>query len=188
MANDEIASRVFPARAIFDKQGKPLLSWRVQILPYIDEGPLYEQFHLDEPWDSGHNRIGTDTVVKLYRNPRSKAPRATTTYLAVCGKGLMFDGTVGRKVEDIRDGLSHTIMVVEANDERAVPWTKPEDWDYDPDDPLAGLGNAHPGGFNAAFADGSGRFIGKSIDPKLFHAMLTIAGGEKIDFNAIPDK
>ena len=69
----------------------------------------------------------------ICRNPSSKAPPDTTTYLAVCGKGLVFDGTEGRKVEDIRDGLSHTIMLVEANDERAVPWAKPADWEYDPE-------------------------------------------------------
>ncbi|MGD0896729.1 MAG: DUF1559 domain-containing protein [Thermoguttaceae bacterium] len=84
-------------------------------------------------------------------------------------------------MKEISDGASHTIAVVEANDDRAVPWTKPEDWNYDPDDPLAGLGNAHPGGFCVAFADGSVRFLSKSIDPEAFHAMLTIAGGEKID-------
>jgi prepilin-type processing-associated H-X9-DG protein len=187
MANHESAFGNFPARAIFDKQGKPLLSWRVSVLPHLEYCPLYYALHLDEPWDSEHNRKCL-VAIGEYRNPASKAPRDTANYLAVCGKGLMFDGTVGRKVEDIRDDTSHTIMVVEANDDRAVPWTKPEDWEYDPDDPLAGLGDAHRGGFNAAFADGSVRFIRKSIDPKLFHAMLTIAGGEKIDFNAIPDK
>jgi len=188
MANYESALGSFPPRAICDKQGKPLLSWRVQVLPYLDEYPLYKEFHLDEPWDSEHNKKLIADMPRTYRNPSSKAPPDTTTYLAVCGKGLMFEGTVGRRVEDVRDGTSNTIVVVEANDDRAVPWTKPEDWEYDPDDPLAGLGNAHPGGFCAAFADGSVRFIGKSIDPKLFHAMLTIAGGEKIDFNAIPNK
>jgi prepilin-type processing-associated H-X9-DG protein len=96
----------------------------------------------------------------------------------------MFEGGKGRRLADIKDGLSHTIMLVEANDERAVPWTKPEDWECDPEHPLAGLGDAHPGGFNVAFADGSGSFIRKDIDPKTFYALLTIAGGEP--FN-LPD-
>ena len=97
----------------------------------------------------------------------------------------MFEGTKGRRPAEIRDGLSHTIVLVEADADRAVPWTKPADWECDPEHPLAGLGDAHPGGFNAAFADGSVLFLSKSIDPKIFYALLTIAGGEAIDFNKI---
>ena len=178
----------FPPRAIFDKQGKPLLSWRVKMLPYLESQGLYEQFHLDEPWDSEHNKKLIAQMPPQYRNPSSTAPPGTTTYLAVCGKGLMFDGTEGRKMAEITDGTSNTIMVVEANDDRAVPWTKPDDWECDPQRPLTGLGSARPGGFNVAFADGSVRFISKSIDPKTFYALLTIAGGEPINPNAIPGR
>src|SRR5262249_54155708 len=46
-----------PAHAIYSKDGKkPLLSWRVAILPFIEQDNLYQQFHLDEPWDSEHNK------------------------------------------------------------------------------------------------------------------------------------
>ena len=188
MLNYEATFRKLPPRAIFDKQGKPLLSWRVAILPFVEYDTLYRQFHLDEPWDSEHNKKLIAAMPPIYRNPSSGAPPGMATYLAVCGKGLMFDGTEGRTMADIRDGLSHTIMLVEANDDRAVPWTKPDDWECDPQRPLAGLGTARPGGFNVAFADGSVHFISKTIDPKVFYALLTIAGGEPIDFNAIPSK
>ena len=56
MCNCEAVDRVFPPRAILDKNGKPLLSWRAQMLPNLEEIALYEQFHLDEPWDSQHNK------------------------------------------------------------------------------------------------------------------------------------
>ena len=116
----------FPARANFDAQGKPLLSWRVHILPYMDEMQLYKQFHLDEPWDSEHNRPLIAMMPSIYRNPSSQSGRpGMANYLAVCGKGLMFDGTAGRKPAEITDGLSNTIIVVEADDDRAVEWTKP---------------------------------------------------------------
>jgi hypothetical protein len=115
---------------------------------------------------------------KVYRNPSSAAPPGKTTYLAVCGKGLMFEGTEGRRLADVTDGLSHTIMVVEANDERAVPWTKPDDWEPDEKNPLAGVGAAHPAGFLALFGDGSVQLISKDIDAKAFYGLLTIAGGE----------
>ena len=72
-------------------------------------------------------------------------------------------------------------MVVEADDQRAAVWTKPEDWEFNAAKPLAGLGSAHPGGFNALFADGSVRFLSKQIDPAIFKALLTIAGGETVN-------
>ena len=72
-------------------------------------------------------------------------------------------------------------MVVEADDDHAVIWTRPEDWQFDPEHPMAGLGHAHPDGFNAAFADGSVRFHRQAaLILQLFQAMLTIAGGEVI--------
>jgi prepilin-type processing-associated H-X9-DG protein len=185
MLNHEASHRAFPARAIFDKQGKPLLSWRVKLLSYLDEAGLYNQFHRDEPWDSEHNKKLLAAMPAVYKNPTNPAPPGMTTYLGVSGKGLMFEGSEGRKMSDITDGLSHTIVVVEANNDRAVPWTKPDDWECDPERPLAGLGSAHPGGFYAAFADGSVQFIAKSVDPKSFYALLTIAGGEVINWNAI---
>jgi prepilin-type processing-associated H-X9-DG protein len=180
MLNDETVHNVFPARANFDKQGKPLLSWRVHILPYLDENVLYKQFHLDEPWDSEHNKALIPLMPKIYANPSSMPRPGMANYLAVCGKGLMFEGETGRKMSEITDGTSRTIAVVEADDDHAVTWTKPDDWQFDPQHPMAGLGHAHPGGFTAAFADGSVRFLSQSIDPKTFQAMLTIAGGEVV--------
>ncbi|MGA2034679.1 MAG: DUF1559 domain-containing protein [Thermoguttaceae bacterium] len=180
LQNDLSTRGTFTARANFDKQGKPLLSWRVHMLPYIEEGPLYKQFHLDEPWDSEHNKTLIPLMPKLYANPSVPPRPGMAHYLAVCGKGLMFEGEKGRRPMDIRDGTSNTIMVVEADDDHAVIWTKPEDWQFDPQHPLAGLGRAHPNGFNVLFADGSVRLIARSVDPKTFEAMLTIAGGEVI--------
>ncbi len=174
------ANKTFPARANFDKDGKPLLSWRVHMLPYLEEGELYKQFHLDEPWDSEHNRQLIPKMPPYYRNPSGNPAPGKANYLAVCGEGLAFDGTKGRKIREFTDGMSKTILVVEVNDDRAAIWTKPDDWQYDDKQPMAGLGKAHPGGFNALFADGHVRLFSADIDPKTFHAMLTIAGGEVI--------
>jgi prepilin-type processing-associated H-X9-DG protein len=117
---------------------------------------------------------------RLYQNPSAKAEPGKAHYLAVVGKGLMFEGTKGRSVAKVADGTSKTIMVVEADADRAVVWTRPDDWEFDPARPLAGLGNAHPGGFQALFVDGSVRFLAKTIDPRLFRSLLTVAGGEAV--------
>jgi prepilin-type processing-associated H-X9-DG protein len=146
----------------------------------IEQDALYKQFPPDEPWDSDHNKTLIPLMPKVYANLTGMARLGMANYLGVCGKGLMFDGEKGRKITELIDGTSNTIMVVEADDDHAVIWTKPEEWQFDSQQPMAGLGHAHPGRFNALFADGSVRFLSSTIDPKVFHAMLTIAGGELV--------
>jgi prepilin-type processing-associated H-X9-DG protein len=165
----------FPAHAIFDRQGKPLLSWRVHILPHLEEDELYRQFHLDEPWDSPHNKRLIPRMPRFFRNPHSKAPPNTTTYLAVVGKGMLLDGDKRRKLDEVEVTNAHTVIVVEADDDRAVIWTKPEDCEYDSEHPMAGLGHAHRGGFNVLMGDGSVRFIERTVDPETFREMVTPA-------------
>ena len=180
MHNYHDAYRKFPARAILDEQGKPLLSWRVQILPYIEQQALYKQFKLDEPWDSQHNKKLIPLMPDIYRNPSSAAQPHKTTYLVPVGEGTMFEGTKATSLKHIRDGTSKTIMAVETNDDRAVIWTRPDDWQYDPQQPLSGLGEAHPGGFLALFADGHVQFLPKDISPDILKALLSPAGGEPV--------
>ncbi len=180
MHNYHDSHRRFPARANLDPDGKPLLSWRVLILPYIEQEALYRQFKLDEPWDSQHNKRLIPLMPQEYRNPSARPEPGKANYLAVTGEGTMFGKKEGMRFADITDGSSNTIMVVEANEDRAVIWTKPDDWEYDPQAPLSGLGKAHPGGFEALLADGSVRFIAATIDASFFRALLTAAGGERV--------
>jgi len=176
----ESAQQHFPARASFDQEGRPLLSWRVHLLPYIDQNALYKQFHLDEPWDSPHNRTLIDKMPAILRSPNSAVQGGKTVYLGVQGPGLFFDGSKGRGMAEIRDGTSNTIMLVEVDDERAVPWTKPADWEADLQQPTAGVGHLRPGAFIAAMADGSVRTIVTSMDSQILRALLTVAGGEVV--------
>ena len=69
MHNYDSTHGSLPPHAIYGKDGKPLLSWRVLILPYIEEQALYEQFHLDEPWDSPHNEPLLRQIPRCYRSP-----------------------------------------------------------------------------------------------------------------------
>jgi hypothetical protein len=173
--NFESARGRFPASAIYSEDGKPLLSWRVQILPYLEEQELYEQFRLDEPWDSPHNRALIDRMPKAFACPNLPA-RNKTPYLAVVGPHAMFFGKEGRRIREITDGLSRTIMLVEANE--PVIWTKPEDLSYNADEPFAGLGHIRSGGFIACFADCHVQFIADRTDPDVLKAQFTVDQGD----------
>jgi hypothetical protein len=167
------------------------LSWRVHILPLIEQQPLYDQFHLDEPWNSQHNRALIAQMPAVYRSPNSKADPGKTVYLANAGKDGVFtapkvtddakrSAASGTRIAEIRDGTSNTIMAIEANDLSAVIWTKPDDFEFDAKNPLKGLAGMRPGGFLAALCDGSVRFISATIDPNMLKALFTKDGGEAI--------
>jgi hypothetical protein len=180
MFNYESARGMFPARASFDAQGKPQLSWRVHILPYLEEGELYKQFRLDEPWDSEHNRKLIEQMPTVYMNPNLAEP-GKTNFLVAVGPGTVFEGKEGLKVRQITDGTSKTLLVFEADADRAVIWTKPDDLKYDPANPLAGLGQLRPGGFVASRCDGSTGFYSNDIDWSVLNALFTYAGGESVN-------
>jgi Protein of unknown function (DUF1559) len=190
LLNHEDRTKHFPAYANFDANGKPLLSWRVLILRELEEGDLYKQFHLDEPWDSEHNRQLISKMPAVYLDPSSRHQReeGKTNYLGVKGKGCMFEGTQETlSMYSVRDGTSNTMMILQVNDDRAAIWTKPDDWELNEQDPLQGLKNSlHPGIFLAGFCDGRVRAISDTIDLSVFKALLTRAGGEVVNAGMIP--
>ncbi len=169
----------FPARANYDNNGKPLLSWRVHILPFIDQQALYRRFKLNEPWDSPHNKQLIRLMPITYANPNLPAG-SVTNYLAVIGADSVVSAT-GVKVRQITDGTSNTAMLVEVDVNRAVPWTKPVDHEIEAKAPKAGLGSLRPGGFHMAMADGSVRFVRISVDPKYIRAVVTKSGREVVE-------
>ena len=176
----------FPAHANYSEDGKPLLSWRVHILPELEEMELYRKFHLDEPWDSPHNKQLIPLMPELYLDPSSglDTTDGRTHYLGSYGKGALFNGTkAGTSFPGVRDGTSNTIAILQVSDARAATWTKPDDWEFNPKKPLDGLDGPHPGGFLAGFCDGHVQFISESIDAATFRAMLTTNGGEVINPN-----
>jgi hypothetical protein len=174
--------RMLPTAASYDKQGRPLLSWRVAILPYVEQLNLYNQFKLDEPWDSPHNKKLIAQMPAVYRSPFSrKGDEGKTVYLAPVGKDTAFPGQQALNFpKDFPDGTSNTILIVEATDTRAVPWTKPDDLPYDPRDPLAGLVTRDRNFFLAAFADGTVHTIRASLGLDNIRALFTRNGGEAI--------
>ncbi|MHB1422031.1 MAG: DUF1559 family PulG-like putative transporter [Gemmataceae bacterium] len=164
----------FPPQATYDKNGKPMLSWRVMILPYLDELNLYNEFHLNEPWDSEHNKKLLAKMPKVYASPQD--PEKTlkdhlTHYQGFVGKSAFFEGKRGLLLADITDGLSNTIMIVEAS--KAVPWSKPEDLPYDAAKPLPKLGIAGARDFSAALCDGSVRLITPHMSERTLRLTIT---------------
>jgi hypothetical protein len=165
--------KTFPPAASHGKDGKPLLSWRVQILPYLGEEKLYSEFRLNEPWDSEHNKKLIPRMPKVFHSPHSLTGPGQTVYLAPVGKDTMFSDDKGTRVADVTHGLANTIFVVEADDRHAVPWTKPQDLNYDPKQPTAGLNTFGSTGYLVLMADGSTRFLPAAIKADILRALFT---------------
>jgi hypothetical protein len=184
----------FPCPAVYGKGGTPLLSWRVAILPFVEQAGLYKQFRFEEPWDSAHNKKLLDKMPAVYGLPGAKgvAPHATY-YRVFTGPNAAFPQprvlrpgqvTFGLRLAQIVDGASNTLLVVEAGE--AVPWTKPDELAYDPKKPLPKLGGLFPEGLHAALADGSVKFLDRKVEEKALRALITPAGGEVVDWRTIP--
>ena len=182
MHNYHEVHNTFPPAATADADGKKLLSWRVYLLPWLDEEELFAEFHLSEPWDSEHNRKLISRMPDVYRAPAAgDLGEVKTVFLVPVGEVTMFPPTRAAKYADVVDGLSNTVMIVEAADEAAVTWTRPDDLEIDPEKPVAGLFGEKEEGVFAVSGDGAVRFIPKSIDPAKLRALFTRAGKDIVD-------
>jgi RNA polymerase sigma factor (sigma-70 family) len=174
----------FPPAAVYSKEGKPLLSWRVLLLPYLDQRDLYSRFKLDEPWDGPTNKKLLDKMPAIYSfTPDKPKEPGKTIYQVFTGVETVFPNPNASRIADITDGTSNTILIVEAA--AAVPWTQPADLPYDPKKPLPNLGGVTKMGIQAAFADGSGRILKPTIKEATLRALITRNGGEVIDPNEL---
>ena len=183
--------RQFPPAFIPDKNGKPMHSWRVLILPYLDRKDLYDQYRFNEPWDSPHNKALASQMPSIYVCPSEGLPaNGRTSYAMLVGPHAFSTGPKGRTISEITDGTPNTIMVAEAADTH-INWMEPRDLDTEhmrfqtngsrnPGAKNAEIFSRHPGGANVVFCDGHVQFIPASTDPKDVNAMTTIDGGETI--------
>jgi hypothetical protein len=169
-----------PPAAVCGPDGRPLLSWRVLLLPYLEEQALYKEFKLDEPWDSEHNLRLVERMPKTYEAPWKKyvhvPPHHTVLHVFV-GKGAAFEWNRGLRLkDDFPDGTSNTLLFVEAGP--PVPWTKPEEIVFESGHPVQ-LRGLFRDGFRAATVDGAGyKLIRHDADEALLRASITRNGGE----------
>jgi prepilin-type processing-associated H-X9-DG protein len=174
----------FPAPAILGRDGKPLLSWRVALLPHLGYRSLYERFRLDEPWDSPHNRALLAEMPREFGCPAGPGRRAgRTSYMVIVGPendaysvNTAFGPTRGADIRHFTDGTSNTILVLETD--TLVPWTKPDDLHWQKGGPPPRLESPHGGGAPALFADGTARFLKPTISPQILLALITMNGNE----------
>lgn len=168
-----------PLAASLDKNKKPLLSWRVHLLPYLEQDALYKEFHLNEPWDSAHNKKLIARMPAIYGSGNAKLTAAgKTTFLAPIGKGTIL--SLDRKpvtLQDVAsaDGTSKSILVVNAEDGNAVIWTKPEDLQVNPQKPATGWDRQ---GFLALFADGHVQALPATMKPDDLLLLLQYNSGK----------
>ncbi|MEX0936571.1 MAG: DUF1559 domain-containing protein [Pirellulales bacterium] len=150
----------------YDAQGNQLLSWRVHLLPTLNQQELYDRFKFDEPWDSPHNQKLLAQMPEVYKCPSmSDHPNDKTVYLMPIGLGTLFGSSSGESIDELAQRDPDRILLLEVHPDRAVPWTKPIDYSVDFNDPARGLGGHEPEQFLAVFLDGSARPVRTTESP-----------------------
>lgn len=146
------------------------LSWRVHILPFLDQQALYDQFHLEEPWDSEHNRSLIDKMPKVFKTPGMQQP-GETTLLRFTKEMSGPSGKGGVRFRDITDGTTNTLMAVVAGADKSQPWTQPDDLQWQAGPAANSLGKISDS-FFAIFCDGSVSEILADVQPETFRRMV----------------
>lgn len=169
----------------FPPQGTKL-SWRVELLPYLEQRNLYNQFDRTQPWNSPKNKALLKHMPKVYALPGSDDARNFEThYQVIAGQRTIYpersQGNRGPVLQRITDGTVSTILVAEAK--KPVPWTKPEDLTYRGPQAMPELGGFYATSFYVLMADGSVRRLPLTIPPQTLSALITATGGEIVPQN-----
>ncbi len=182
----------FPPAFIPDENGKPKHSWRVLILPFLEQQALHAQYRFDEPWNSSHNMALATQMPLVYRCPTEAEPGSSqTSYAMIVGPHAISDGPTAHSMKDVKDGLSNTIMVAECAG-TGINWMEPRDLNTeemtyrinalndDRKSDKSDISSDHVGVANVLFGDGSVRGLSATLDPTVLKAMTTIGGSETV--------
>lgn len=176
--------KVHIPKNVVDAKGKPLLSWRVQLLPYIAEDKLFKEFKLDEAWDSAANKKLIGKMPKVFVPVRAKAQPGETFLRAFDGPGSLFEKGTNLDLANIPDGGSNTAMVFEAKE--PTPWTKPDDMPFDPAKPvLKLLGGQFDGESHVVVGDGMVYRLSKEADERMLKFLIQRNDRMAINFDLL---
>jgi uncharacterized protein DUF1559 len=178
MQNYHDTYNALPPAVVTDSAGKPLYSGRVLLLPFMEQKPLYDQFRLDEPWDSPANQQFSQMDLKVFRDP--SAPPGSpgqTDYLFITGVGTGMEPRPRAQFSDLIDGTSNTVFMIEIKGS-GINWAQPSDLDVS--QPLSLPPGNHPGGNLSVFFDGHTQMIPSGTPPQTIHAIGTRGGGENV--------
>jgi prepilin-type processing-associated H-X9-DG protein len=178
--NYESAFKALPPAYTVDSEGKPLHSWRTLILPYLERQRLYASIDLSKPWNDPANAEAHKSEISEFRCPGAKCPANQTTYMAIVAPNGCFCPNKPRQLSEITDDHGGTLMVIEVGSEHAVHWMAP----IDADETLVMASGPstkrnHEGGTNAAYVDGSVRFLKSGTPAAERRALISIAGNDK---------
>jgi hypothetical protein len=176
-----------PPAHIDSRGGRPMHSWRVLLLPFLHYEKLYRLYDFTQPWNSPKNALLAKRMPHEYRCPAVQDEKSlATSYVAVVGPATAWPGSKCVRFQDIKDGTSDTILLVEVANS-TINWMEPRDMSFDRAvigvnmDRRRGIGSHHHGGANVALADSSTRFLPDSVSPAALRTLLTLADGESID-------
>lgn len=176
----------FPPAFVAEENGKPMHSWRVLILPFIEQDPLYQMYDFSEPWDGPKNRTISSTAPHVFYCPSDPAGYTTnTSYVLITGEETGWADDHSPRRDDFVDGPSETIMLAEIAKSN-IHWMEPRDLTLS--QAMRGINatigvsisSHHPNGANVACADGSVHFLPNTLPASEIRALITIAGGERI--------
>ena len=169
----------YPPTWVSDENRRPLYSWRVLLLPYLDNKLVYEQFHLDEPWDSPHNKKLSKTYFPMFQNRRNKLGSATTNYVAIVGGIGPWRGSESVSKSDFASMPASTIWLAEQN-VKQINWAEPRDLNMTKmplrinDRSGDGISGISDGGANVLLIDGKVIFLTDEMSEKQLANMLGV--------------
>lgn len=177
----------FPPAYVADAEGRPTHSWRVLILPYIEQKPLYKRYDFNEPWNGPHNRLLAKSIPPCFRCPGdpSLPGSANTSYVAITGQQTIWADDIPPGLDDISDGTSNTLAVVEIAG-MGINWMEARDLPFSAlnlgvNAPQGGgISSTHPGAANVVFCDGATRTVQSTIPVDILKAFATKSAGETL--------